>query len=1262
MMNPSPVPARTSLIMYCLAMTLLVLGLACHGGSSSPPPPGPASAPTIQSLTPRLGAPGDAVTLTGTGLATTMEVRFGGAAVSQAQIQILSDTRIQVTVPADAVTGPITLRTQGGSAQAPAAFEVVRPQDPPQAPVVDRFAPLSGRPGTVVTLVGTHLTGVTQVAFGGVPAQAFTVESGTQITATVPPGAVTGEVTVASARGSALAGRFTVILQSSLDAFAPLAGTPGTAVTLTGTHLGGATRVTFAGTEAAFAQDSDTRITATVPAGAGSGPITVQTPYGTAVSANRFTVPEPPPAGLPAPVITDFAPRQGLPGAKVVLTGTGFTGATQVQFGEFSAASLTVVNDTQIVTTVPAAAASARLTVVAPGGVAQSAGTFLVVPLPPPAAPGTDTPPPPPPPAAPTLTDFAPRAALAGQVVTLTGTDLTTVTRVTFGGVAAAGFSVASNTTLLATVPAGAATGPIAVATPQGPATAPGVFTVLAAPAPDPAQAAPAVNDLAPAQGRPGETVVLTGTAFTGVSAVKFGFVPAQSFNLDSPTRITAVLPPLAATGPILVRTPRGQALSAPFTVLAPLPPAITRFDPPSGRPGTAVVLTGLRFTGLTQVAFGGVPSPSIYLDSDTRITALVPLGAATGVITVTTPNGLDTSATAFVVIAPPPAVTDFQPAQGDIGTPVIVTGTGFREDTQVFFNGVPAPNVIVSGPTELDVLVPIGATTGPVRVQNGPVSGVSRTPFTVQAAAPAQQVFVGGWYLTQATQDLNRSVPLVANRDGLLRVFLRANLPGGAAPSVRVSIIAPGGTPWQRTIAAAPGQQVPVVLQEGALASSWNLPIPGAVLQPGSTLQLELDPELAVPGADRSGNSAQLPLDIRVVPPLKVTLIPVTQGNGATGDLFLNGRTLQDWVRLFQAIFPIANAPGGLDVRVGAPFRSTQVLLEEDHGPWFLLQAELAARQISDGDLDRFYYGVVRIPDWGGTIGLTVTPEDNPIAVGTDSPARYQETFAHEMGHSLNRDHAPCGGVVGGLAAWPRDDQFGGRYSSARIGVFGFDVAAGLLKDPEVCTDIMAYCPNKWVSDWTYKGILDWRSRPAGPFAALRAPAEPARRCLQVGGHWQGGRLTLRPAFTTQARPALPSPGELTLELLGAGGEILARVPFGVHREEGGAFLFSLPLEDGAAPRGLRVRQGDAILATRQAADPGRPAREPHCAALRPGVAYLGWDRSVYPEVRVSDPRTGTLLGFGDGGALELRTDASALEVAFSDGVRSFSKVIPVQ
>jgi hypothetical protein len=52
------------------------------------------------------------------------------------------------------------------------------------------------------------------------------------------------------------------------------------------------------------------------------------------------------------------------------------------------------------------------------------------------------------------------------------------------------------------------------------------------------------------------------------------------------------------------------------------------------------------------------------------------------------------------------------------------------------------------------------------------------------------------GWYITQAVQTLDRSVPLVARRDGVLRVFLRASAANHAAPTVRVTITGGGGLP----------------------------------------------------------------------------------------------------------------------------------------------------------------------------------------------------------------------------------------------------------------------------------------------------------------------------------------------------------------------------------------------------------------------------------------------------------------------------------
>jgi hypothetical protein len=151
--------------------------------------------------------------------------------------------------------------------------------------------------GTEVTLTGTGFTRAAVVAFNHVLAR-FVVVSDTQITTTVPVGATSGTIAVYSAGGSgASAGSFSVAApppvppEPSVTSIFPVSGVVGSAVTVTGAGLTGASSVTFNGTPAiAFNVVSDTAITATVPVGATSGTITVTTPGGSAASAQSFTV------------------------------------------------------------------------------------------------------------------------------------------------------------------------------------------------------------------------------------------------------------------------------------------------------------------------------------------------------------------------------------------------------------------------------------------------------------------------------------------------------------------------------------------------------------------------------------------------------------------------------------------------------------------------------------------------------------------------------------------------------------------------------------------------------------------------------------------------------------------------------------------------------------------------------------------------------------------------------------------------------------
>jgi formylglycine-generating enzyme required for sulfatase activity len=159
----------------------------------------------------------------------------------------------------------------------------------------------------------------------------------------------------------------------TLTGFTPATGPKGTLVTLTGTNLFGATGVACNGVPAPFTVMSATRVTATVPAGAMSGPFTVTTPGGTATSATSFTYIATP------PTLTDFTPTHGPMGTSVTLTGTGFTGTTSVTFNT-SPATFTVVSDTTLTAVVPAEAPRGRgvITVTTPDGQVSSATEFAV--------------------------------------------------------------------------------------------------------------------------------------------------------------------------------------------------------------------------------------------------------------------------------------------------------------------------------------------------------------------------------------------------------------------------------------------------------------------------------------------------------------------------------------------------------------------------------------------------------------------------------------------------------------------------------------------------------------------------------------------------------------------------------------------------------------------------------------------------------------------------------------------------------------------
>lgn len=415
-------------------------------------------------------------------------------------------------------------------------------------PSITSFTPASGAVGSSVTVNGTGFIGTSSVRFNGTSAS-FTVilPAGTQINATVPPGATTGPIAVSGPNGAATTGSIFTVTAGvpHITGLNPTSGAIGSSVSINGSGFFSVSAVRFNGVGAGFTVNgAGTQINATVPAGATTGKVTVVTPGGTAQSAGNFTV-----LGAGAPLISSFNPTFGAAGTTVTINGTHFSGVSSVKFHGV-AASFVFVSDAQVRATVPPGATSGKITLTTPAGTATSAASFNVVAM-----------------TAPVITGFTPHSGHVGTPVSIFGSGFFGTTAVRFHGTGVSSFVVVTNGKITTTVPSGATTGTITVTNPMGTATTAASFFV----------AGPTITSFSPASGGAGTTVSIVGSGFTGVSAVRFNGRSAASFALVDDAHVTAVVPQGATTGRISVVTPSGTGLSSGnFTVLAPHPRSVS--------------------------------------------------------------------------------------------------------------------------------------------------------------------------------------------------------------------------------------------------------------------------------------------------------------------------------------------------------------------------------------------------------------------------------------------------------------------------------------------------------------------------------------------------------------------------------------------------------------------------------------------------------------------------------------------------------------
>jgi hypothetical protein len=234
-----------------------------------------------------------------------------------------------------------------------------------------------------------------------------------------------------------------------------------------------------------------------------------------------------------------------------------------------------------------------------------------------------------------------------GTLVTITGTNLSNTSAVTFGGKPATSVTNVSATQVTAVSPSGTGTVGVTVTTPGGTSNPVPFFYV----------GAPFKSSLSTTSGplAGGNSITLNGTGLSTATSVSFGGVPATP-TVNSDSSLSVTVPAGAAAGPVSVSVTTAGGTNNGLSYTYVDDPTIGSLTPVSGPSsgGTAVTITGTNLDTTDSVTFGGTPAPFAVINA-TTLSAVTPPGAAGAVdVVVTNPAGSDTAVGAFTYVAGP--------------------------------------------------------------------------------------------------------------------------------------------------------------------------------------------------------------------------------------------------------------------------------------------------------------------------------------------------------------------------------------------------------------------------------------------------------------------------------------------------------------------------------------------------------------------------------------------------------------------------------
>ncbi|MBE3027294.1 IPT/TIG domain-containing protein [Janthinobacterium sp. GW458P] len=734
---------------------------------------------------------------------------------------------------------------------------------------------------------------------------------------------------------------------------------------------------------------------------------------------------------------------------------------------------------------------------------------------------------------------------------------------------------------------------------------------------------APAVTAVSATNVAVGASLVLTGTNLSRATAFQVGAVTVAA-SAASDTSVTLAMPGAPVAGVLSLVSAAGTATTA-YSINVYQPLTVASVTPALGGAGSSVTVTGKGMGTVTAVQFGSGASAVPQSQGAASVTVVVPVGAATGPLTLRGPYNDVISSDSYTVL-PSVTVTSISSLVNGATLSVTVQGSNLDQVSAASVGSTPASIVSVSS-SQLILSAPVEATGN---VMLSAASRIAVNAGTVAAFTLGSIDFAQVLNLNAS----NTALRLTRGKPAAVRVPVLAPQAGQASPVVTLNATAANGSALGSITMSGPSV-LPTATSEYSFSGNFSAILPASWILPGVRVRV------TAVGSDGVQVSQEAAPVVASLARIRLVLVPLS-----TDDGLAQVPDVEAIRAALLRVYPYAAENISITTRAALSMPGSSTA----DSWWSDALGKLENRRALE-DSGAYYYGLVPKMSVTNAAGLAYInqrtgSDDFTSAIGLDAKfntsaaidpfgnswPQWLTTLVHELGHNHSLQHIACGGPANAVTDYPyADGNLGPQplYNSNYAGSIGQLSKAVYGATP--MKDVMSYCSGAWFSDYSYTRVqqfLEKRSTQvtgSNVLAASMAVAENGY--LTISGRITPAGVALHPAVASSARMGAPASGSshaYTLRVLTASGQTID-LPFDAAAlaDHGGSAISHFRVSF-ANPGDISDVQ--VLSKGKPLAQTARPARRSKAAAndasfdatQSDGKLALVWDAQAEPYAAV--------------------------------------------